>query len=367
MSHNLYFDNAATSFPKPKELGEVTLRYLDLEGGTYGRSFHGRAFETSKKVELCRETLAHLLGIKQAEKLCFTFNATTALNTVIKGLTLEGKTVWVSPLEHNAVMRPLRSLANVEVKVLPHFQDGLIDIESCSFDQKTALVIVSHMSNVNGLIQPIKEIKEKMGEIPLLVDAAQSAGSVTLAAEAWGIDYLAITGHKSLLGPTGTGALYMKDEKALRPLCAGGTGSRSESEEMPTELPDKFEAGTPNTVGIIGLLASLENKPRPQHFKDDFLSFARELKKNSHYKVYSAFDEKNQGELLSLNSVKMDCSSLGQKLYRDVGFETRVGLHCAPLAHRTLGTFPEGTLRIAPSPYHTKADLEFLLKALEEI
>lgn len=371
MSYKLYFDNGATSFPKPKELGEVTLRYLDLEGGTYGRSFHGRAFETSKKVETCRETLASFLGIRNPEHLTFTFNATTALNTVIRGLPIERKTVWVSPLEHNAVMRPLRRLQNIEVKILPHFADGLIDVEAITLDSSAGLVIVNHMSNVNGLIQPLKAIKEKIKkitpDIPLLVDGAQSVGSASLEVENWDIDFLAVTGHKSLLGPTGTGALYVKNSKLLEPLLAGGTGSRSESEEMPLELPDRYEAGTPNTVGIIGLLASLEHRPRPEHFKSDFFDFIRELKKNPQYKVYCASNEENQGELLSLNSLKMDCSELGLKLYREQGIETRVGLHCAPLAHKTLGTFPTGTLRIAPSLYHSRQDLMTLLKVLEQV
>ena len=371
MSHQFYFDNGATSFPKPKELGEATLRYLDLEGGTYGRSFHGRAFETSKKIESCRENLSHFLGIKNPEHLIFSFNATTAINFVIKGLNLEGKTVWVSPLEHNAVMRPLRQLMNSEIKILPHHSDGLIDVDAISLDANAGLVIVNHMSNVNGLIQPLKAIKEKIKKvsesIPLLVDGAQSVGSTVVEIDDWDIDFLAVTGHKSLLGPTGTGALYIKNSHLLEPLLAGGTGSRSESDEMPTELPDRYEAGTPNTVGIIGLLASLEHRPRPYHFKSDFHDFVRELKGNKNFKVYAADFEENQGELISLNSLKMDCSELGLKLYREHGIETRVGLHCAPLAHKTLGTFPTGTLRIAPSLYHRREDLMALLKVLEQV
>lgn len=370
MSHYLYFDNAATSFPKPKALGEATLRYLDLEGGTYGRSFHGRAFETSKKVEQCREALGDFFKIKKVENICFTFNATAGLNTVISGLDLRNKTVWVSPLEHNAVMRPLKACQDTlgtKVKILPHGPDGLINVSGFHFDEMPALVIVSHMSNVNGLIQPIKEIKEKLGTIPLLVDAAQSAGSTSLFVEAWGVDYVAFTGHKSLLGPTGTGALYIKNPQTLLPLLKGGTGSRSESEEMPNEMPDRFEAGTPNTVGIIGLLAALENRPRPEHLKEDFLSFLKELKKNSHLKIYGAMSEDNQGELVSVNSVHKDCATFGHLLYTRYGIETRVGLHCSPMAHKTLGTFPQGTLRIAPSLFHRVSDFEFLLKAIFEL
>lgn len=369
MAYNLYFDNAATSFPKPKALSQMISRYLDLEGGTYGRSFYGRAFETSKKVELCRETLANILNVKKAQNVCFTNNATAALNTVISGLELKKKTVWVSPLEHNAVMRPLRfcqEKMGTIVKVLPHASDGMIDIGAISFSELPALVIVSHMSNVNGVIQPLKELKEKLKDIPLLVDAAQSAGPIPIFADEWKLDFVALTGHKSLLGPTGTGALYIRESLNLDPLLKGGTGSRSESDEMPIELPDRFEAGTPNTTGIIGLLASLENQPSPQHLKTDFFSFLRELKKISHLKIYCARDEAYQGELISLNSTYKDCATFGNSLYKRYGIETRVGLHCSPLAHKTLGTFPEGTLRLAPSVYHSVSDFDLLLKALYE-
>jgi len=364
-----YYDNAATSFPKPREVAEGMQSHLQNEGGTYGRSFSGRTLETSKKVELCRETLAHFLKIKKVSNLCFTFNATAAINTVISGLDLKDKTVWVSPLEHNAVMRPLRhceETLGTQIKILPHRHDGLLDLDSISCDQKTALVIVNHMSNVNGLIQPIQALKEKIAEIPLLVDAAQSAGSVELYPENWNIDYVAMTGHKSLLGPTGTGALYFKNPNSLEPFLRGGTGSRSESDEMPLETPDRFEAGTPNVVGIVGLLEALKHRPTPKHQKSDFLNFIKELKKIPHLKVHSAADESNQGELVSINSLFKDCASFGYRLYEKYEIETRVGLHCAPLAHKTLGTFPEGTLRIAPSPYHAPSDFDFLLKVFFE-
>ena len=367
MKRNLYFDNAATSFPKPTALCEEMSLYLQNTGGTYGRSAYQRVLETSQKVESCRETLANLLGISHPAHLCFTTNATMAINAVISGMELSGKTVWVGPLEHNAVMRPLRSLVNTKIEILPHYQDGLIDVDAISFAPAPALVIVNHMSNINGVIQPLHAIKKRLQEIPLLVDVAQSAGAIPIEIDNWALDYVAITGHKSLLGPTGTGALYLRNPSTIVPFIKGGTGSRSESELMPEIMPDRFEAGTPNTVGIVGLLAALENKPQSLHTRQDFLDFLHELKKMKHLNIYCADREETQGELISLNAIHYDCATLSNILYQKYELETRSGLHCSPLAHKTIGTFPTGTLRLCPSPYHHPTDLELVLKILGEI
>ena len=362
-----YFDCGATSFPKPRQVAEEISRYLDHIGGPYGRSFYRRALEVSGVVEETRSLLADLLGISGSEKIVFCHNATHAVNIVLKGLDLEGREVWISPLEHNAVARPLKRLKRekkVSVRLLPAAADGRVQPERLSglFSDKTALIIVNHQSNVNGVVQPIQEIKASACDIPILVDAAQSLGHLPVKAGEWGLDYVAFTGHKGLLGPTGTGGLYMAG--GLAPLIEGGTGSRSESSAMPGFLPDKFEAGTPNIAGIFGLRAALQHRPEPAHSKEEFLELLQACRKLTGFMVHAANSREHQGELFSITSNRLDPSTLGMRLYEDFGVETRLGLHCAPLAHYHIGTFPEGTVRISPSIYHRPQDFDTLLDCL---
>ena len=369
MKPNNYFDNAATSFPKPEAVGTETLRYLNETGGPYGRSFYGRAIEVSRTVETCRDLLAEVMGTISPEKIAFTANATQAINTVLYGLNLKNQEVWISPLEHNAVTRPLKQLEdsrNITIKTLPFTEGGLIDIgELRRIDlSKAGLIIVCHQSNVTGLIQPASEIKKAVGSVPVLLDAAQSAGHHTIEAESWNMDYIAFTGHKGLLGPTGTGGLYIKESERLMPLIRGGTGSRSESRETPSFMPDKFEAGTPNIAGIFGLYGALKNKPRQQHTGDAFLKLLRQAASIPGITVHAAPDDSSRGEVFSLTAGFASPSDFGLALYEDYGVETRLGLHCAPLAHQTIGTFPDGTVRIAPSIYHEDSDFDRLLQAI---
>jgi cysteine desulfurase family protein len=369
---NLYFDNGATSFPKPPEVAAAVLHYLTQLGAPYGRSFYGKAVEVSREVEECRDMIGELCGISEAERIVFCPNATTAVNTVLSSLDLTDMRVAVSPLEHNAVMRPLEVLRKSRGLQIDYFQadsDGRIRPDKVreSLFGNTALAVVSHMSNVNGLIQPLKDIKAALGDIPLLVDGAQSAGHELIDVDGWGIDYLALTGHKSLLGPTGTGALYAAPGREIRPLVYGGTGSKSETYEIPDFFPDYMEAGTQNIAGIFGLSAALKHRPAPQHTKGDLLSLMGSIRNITSYTVTGAEDIKDQGELFSISHVFLSPSLLAERLYHEYNVETRVGLHCAPLAHQTLGTFPRGTVRIALSPYHSTEDLEYLLRALKEI
>jgi cysteine desulfurase family protein len=371
-THNTYFDNAATSFPKPKEVALEIARYLNKMGGTYGRSSHDRVIEVSKVVEETRSLIAEMLGVKKPSHIVFTHNATHAINLVLKGFHLKKKEIVVSALEHNAVWRPLTRLTHelgVKVSQLPSFDDGLIDLDKLSevVSKKTALIVVNHQSNVNGVIQPIEKIKEIIGDIPLLVDASQSMGHRELDIAKCKIDFLALTGHKGLLGPTGIGALFVKNPEMLVPLADGGTGSNSESTEMPSFLPDKFEAGTPNIVGIFGLRAALLHRPSPRHSKNDLVCLIEDLKRIGSIRVLCANHEEYQGDVFSLMSEKMDCSVVGRALGERFGIETRLGLHCAPEAHKHLGSFPEGTIRISVSPYHTKADFDYLLQAVKSV
>ena len=371
-----YFDNAATSYPKPLEVGSEILRYLNEVGGPYGRSFYGRALEVSKTVEACRDLLSDNFGIAGAEKLVFTSNATQAINTVLRGMKFDGGEVWISPLEHNAVMRPLKQLADnriITIKELPSLPDGMIDSTQLSrLDlSRAALLVVCHQSNVNGLIQPVSDIKKAAGRVPLLLDAAQSAGHLEIKVDEWDLDYLAFTGHKGLLGPTGTGGLYMKNPDSLEPLYHGGTGSLSDSWETPEFMPDRFEAGTPNIAGIYGLLAALRNKPEPRHSRSDFMTLLDAVADIQGIRLHTSSVRAGQGELFSITVKEPDgspvsVSDLGTVLYSGYKIETRIGLHCAPLAHRSIGTFPDGSLRISLSPYHSADDLKRLLTALQQ-
>ncbi len=369
---NTYFDNAATSFPKPRAVADRIYHYVTDVGGTYGRSAYSRVFETSKVIETVREKLSEKLGINNPDKLFFTSNATSALNTIIFGLRLHNCHILLSPLEHNAVTRPveeLRKSNGITFDILPHGPDGIIDTDQIKsvIRKDTKLVIVNHQSNVNGIIQPIQKIKQLIGDIPLLLDLAQSLGHTEIDCEALGIDFAAFTGHKGLLGPTGTGGLYINNPAQVSPLLFGGTGSRSESFEMPTLLPDKFEAGTPNIAGIYGLLGALENTPLEHYSQEQFFSFIRDIESLSFLKCIRASDLSIQGSLFSIVHRKFNSSQFADALFSRFRIETRCGLHCAPLAHKTLGTFPEGTVRIALSPYHTGDDLKYVYESLQKM
>lgn len=367
-TNNTYFDNAATSFPKPPEVAGAVTRSLNEVGGPYGRSAYGRAFETARGVENTRMALAEKLGTRRSENVLFAPNATTAANVVLYTLIQPGAHILVSPLEHNAIMRPLTALCKARgasYEIMPHDASGWVvpELLKKQLRKFCSLAVVCAQSNVNGVVQPLMRIKEALGEIPLLVDAAQSLGRTPVRIDQTGLDYVIFTGHKGLLGPTGTGGLFVKNAEALSPLIYGGTGSRSESLDMPPFTPDRFEAGTPNIAGIFGLGAALENKPVPRHTADDFKEMLNEIDAMQQWHIVKAESFDVQGELFSLVHENLSSSQAGRALYESFGIETRTGLHCAPLAHKTLGTLA-GTVRISPGPYHSVGDFEHLVRAL---
>ncbi len=369
---NLYFDNCATSFPKPAAVAGAMVRHLNETGGTYGRSAYPRILQSTRLVEECRDQLAAKMGATEAGKIILTANATTALNLMIQGICKKGGHVLTSAMEHNAIARPLerlRQLGLIEWELLESAPDGriLVDKIASKLRPNTILVAICHMSNVNGMAQSPGEIKKAIGEIPLLVDASQSLGSHPVMVDKWGIDFLAFTGHKSLLGPTGTGGAFMRFPELVEPLLYGGTGSGSDSLSMPTFLPDRFEAGTPNITGIHGLNAALKNRPVAQHSKDDFAALLREVKRNANYKVRCAADFDHQGKLFSVVHNTLSSSELALRFYEGFGIESRAGLHCAPMAHRHLGSFPTGDCRFSLSPYHTPEELNYLAKAIHDV
>lgn len=372
MDYRHYFDNGSTSFPKLPQVASEITRYLDHIGGPYGRSFYDRAVQTSRTVELARDLCCTLIGSARSESLIFTPNATSSINCVLQGLLKKGDHVLVCGLEHNAVMRVLWMLQEkkmISFDLLPHSEDGRVvpdQVQKC-LRENTALVIVNHQSNVNGVIQPVAAIKKEIGALPILVDAAQSLGNVPVEVDNWSIDFLAFTGHKALMGPPGIGGLYIRDHTRLHPLLYGGTGSNSEHYAMPEFLPDRFEAGTPNIVGIFGLKAALEHRPAACHSTKDFLLLLEKIRMNKKVKLFCASDSGYQAEVFSISSQSMSVSEISQRLYTEYKIETRCGLHCAPLAHKTLKTFPSGTVRFVPSLFHTREDLLWLGECIEKV
>lgn len=397
---NLYFDNASTSFPKPQEVAQAMGAYLDACGGTYGRASYGRVVVATGLVEECRDLVAEVIGTSRAENIFFTANATQAANTVLSGIELRGRCVWVSPMEHNAVMRPLDHLVRVGmvsgVRVLPADDDGIIDLVAMGeLDFSDAgLVVVNHMSNVNGVVQNIAGIMEVIrqyttrtsAQVPkMMVDCSQSVGAVEVDVDGWGVDYLIFTGHKALCGPMGVGGFYAAEPESVEPLIYGGTGSRSDSFEMPDSYPDRFEAGTPNIVGIVGLGAALRtvdgggtgaNSCRAgyamgviSHSREDFEGFVRHIEAHaSQITVHRPSDIARMGEVVSITHSRLGPSALADRLYSEHGIQVRQGLHCAPLAHRSIGSFDTGgTVRISFSRFHTADDLRHLADILTKI
>ncbi len=368
---NLYFDNACTSYPKPKEVGEYMVAHLE-QGGTYGRSSYSKAFISTKLVEEAREHIAKLIGTTHSSNVIFELNSTKAINTILNGFSFKHKKVLISPLEHNAVTRTidwLRQKGVLSYEILPHFDDGLINtlfLQQIDF-KNVDLVIVNHISNVNGVIQPISVIKEVIRSTPLLVDASQSLGKTSFQVDQWGVDFLAFTGHKGLLGPTGTGGFFVKNPNLITPSSFGGTGSNSSELSMPDFLPDRFQVGTPNITGIHGLLGALKHHPHNQWDKHRLNKLIQKLRLLKNIKVFAANHFNHQSDVISIVHQNMDVSRFASILFSVFGIETRSGLHCSPLAHRMLGTFPNGTVRISLSPYHSNQDLDFLENSLVTI
>lgn len=372
---NNYFDNASTSFPKPAQVGRAMSEWLVECGGTYGRAASDRVLRSVAMVERCRDKLAAMIGASdKAEHLFFTQNATHASNAVLKGIDWRtGDRILVSSMEHNAVMRPLeylRARSGVEYDVLPADEHGQIDVTALEKVDITdvKLVIINHISNVNGVVQPLDEIGRwtKANGLKFMVDTSQSIGYKEININNSNVDFLIFTGHKALYGPTGTGGMWIKEPDAIEPLMHGGTGSNSESFEMPIHYPDRMEGGTPNVAGIVGLLAAIENHPQTTkaavHSWQDLQSFHARISSIPSIKVLSDINP-----IISLTSSKLQPSEIAAKLHSDYKIEVRSGLHCAPLAHRHLGTYPTGTVRISTSPYHSAEDLDRVAVALEKI
>lgn len=371
---NTYYDNATTSYPKPSAMREALAHFYDEPVGSYGRSHDRATLRVVAEIEELRDVVASLLGVAEPSHICFCDNATTGLNAILRGVLQEGDTVLVSPMEHNAVMRPLHFLSEtrgVRVEVMPALPDGRVDTQrlAAAIPTACALAVVNLQSNVNGIIQPIAEISRilKQRGVRILADATQCLGSMRLQTDAWSIDYLAFTGHKGLLGPSGTGGFYMRRPLDVSPLTLGGNGLHSSLLSMGTEMPERFMAGTANVLGLTALLAAVRHLPSYRLSHDEWQDYLLRMRELSGLRVYSSSDGTAQGFLCSLTHERLSPAELSDALYHGHGIITRAGLHCAPLAHETIGTAATGTTRISLSPYHTAKDLDHLLDALRDV
>jgi len=377
----IYFDNAATSYPKPPSVERAMIDYLRNIGASAGRGAYPRAMQSRDILDNTRGALAQLFNIRTPQRIIFTLNASDALNLAIKGIDWKpGDTAVVSAMEHNSVLRPLNALKRklgIRVVKVPANSEGWVDPAGYvkAIDASTKLVGLLLASNVSGTIQPIAEVGAlaRTHGIPFLVDAAQAAGGLPIDVEAMNIDLLAVPGHKGLLGAPGTGALYIRDGIDLECLREGGTGSVSEHDIQPDFLPDKYEAGSHNTLGLAGLKAGveflLENgvakiRTHEETLIAQFLEGAREIPGLT---VYGPLDASRRVAVLSVRLEGHAPLQLAQKLYETAGLMTRAGLHCAPGAHQAIGTYPQGTTRFSFGYFTQLQDIEAALQTMAQL
>jgi cysteine desulfurase family protein len=377
----IYFDNAATSWPKPQSVPEAMAIFLRDQGANPGRSGHAPSIQAGRVVYEVRERAARLLGHDDPLSVVFTKNATEALNLALQGLLEPGDHVVTSLMEHNSVLRPLRFLEDrgVVVTRVACASDGALDPDDVAraITARTRLVVLSHASNVVGTLCPIGAIGRLVAERgPLFcVDAAQTAGACDIDLRAMRVDLLAFTGHKSLYGPQGTGGLCIGERARgrLRPLLYGGTGSVSDSDGHPDFLPDCFEAGTLNAVGLAGLAAGLafveeqgvaRIREREAALTARLIEGLREIPR---VRLLGTGDARRQTAVVSFNLEGRACSEVAAALEERAAICCRAGLHCAPLAHRQLGTFPEGAVRFSLGLFNTEAEIAIALDALREL
>jgi cysteine desulfurase family protein len=376
----IYLDNAATSWPKPEVVYKTMDEFLRKKGGNPGRGSHSMALAAGQTVDETRMLIARFINAPEINRVIFTLNCTDALNLGLKGLLKPGDHVVTSCIGHNSLVRPLRKLESLGVKVtwVPSSTgSGVLsprDIEA-AITKDTKLVVVTHASNVTGLIQPIEEYGAvtRRRNLIFMVDAAQTAGKYPIDVQANNIDLLAFSGHKGLFGPPGTGALYVGNRVNLDSSREGGTGSYSEEEEQPAILPDKYESGTQNSVGIAGLGSGLKYiheeglekiRAREQLLTDRLIEG---LSKITGITLYIAKNSLMQAPVISFNIKGFTPGDVGTILDQTFDIKVRTGLHCAPMMHKTIGTFPLGTIRLSPGYFNTAEDIEITIKAIEKI
>ncbi len=376
----IYLDNSATSYPKPKCVIDSIYSAMSQYGANNGRGAYDMALNTSEQIYLCRKKIANFFGLKNPENVVFTYNCTTALNMVIKGIAKKEGHLIISDLEHNAVLRPVEALKQLGTcdysiaKVKYDLFDTVKNFEKC-IKKNTIAIICTGASNVFGIIPPyemLSSLAHKYG-ILFIMDCSQLAGSYKIDMSKDNIDILCCSAHKGLLGPSGLGLLLLNNDIYLNTIIEGGTGSNSASYFQPLNYPDRFESGTPNVPGIIGLSSAI-----------DFVSDKVNLI-NSHEKSLLKYFQNNVSEyrnvilytditncknrlspILSFNIKGMHSEEVAQQLSND-DIAVRAGLHCAPLSHEKFNTLETGTVRISPSIYNKKSDIDFLINSVRKI
>lgn len=379
---NIYLDNASTTFPKPKVVSDSIYNFLVNIGGNPGRSNHNNGMESNRLLLYARETIANFFNFNNISNVIFTSNITSSLNILINGCLKKGDHVITSSIEHNSVLRPLFKLENnnlIELSIISSNEFGFINVDDIksAIRKNTKFIILSHASNVLGSIQPIEEIGRlcKDNDIFFILDSAQSAGVLDIDFTKLNLSALAFTGHKSLFGPQGIGGFIITDElnEICNPYILGGTGSMSYSLDQPDFLPDKFESGTLNMPGIVGLNEGIKfiNKEglnsiyeKNSYLRNLLISNLQDIK---NIQLYEDFSNSNYTSCVSFNSTKMDTAELSYELDYKYGIKNRSGLHCAPLTHKSIGSFPDGTVRLSISYFNTIEDINYTIDSINKI
>lgn len=379
---NIYLDNASTTFPKPKVVSDSIYNFLVNIGGNPGRSNHNNGMESNRLLLETRETIASFFNFNNISNVIFTSNITSSLNILINGCLKKGDHVITSSIEHNSVLRPLFKLENnnlIELSIVNSNEFGFINVVDIknAIRKNTKLIILSHASNVLGSIQPIEEIGRlcKDNGIFFILDSAQSAGVLDIDFTKLNLSALAFTGHKSLFGPQGIGGFIITNElnEICNPYILGGTGSMSYSLDQPDFLPDKFESGTLNMLGIVGLNEGIKfiNKEglntiykKNSYLRNLLISNLQDIR---NIQLYEDFNNPNYTSCVSFNSTKMDTAELSYELDYKYGIKNRSGLHCAPLTHKSIGSFPNGTVRLSISYFNTVEDINYTIDSINQI
>ena len=378
---SIYLDNGATSFPKPEGVSRRMKEYLDLVGANVNRSVYEKAADAGLVLLNCRERLARLFNFDDPTHVILTPGMTAGMNMVIKGYLHAGDHVIVSSMEHNAVMRPLQQMTEFGVSFdrVPCDSEGRLHIEDALplFRDNTKLFIMAHGSNVSGTVQDAEAVGRICAAhgIHFVLDAAQTAGHIDVDFSRFRLSALCVPGHKGLLGPGGIGALLLRKDfaESLTPLIAGGTGSASDSELLPSYMPDRFESGTPNMPGVYGLEAALSfiaerGIPSLQAHEQALTKrFLDGLKDMGGVTLAGTWDLEHRVGVISVDFRSVDNAEAAYRLETEFGIMTRCGLHCAPSAHKTLGTFPRGTVRFSLGWASTESDVDTALNAIRTI
>lgn len=383
--NRIYLDQASTSFPKAPGVAQAMVDYQTMNGVNVNRGCYSSAYSAEEVIYETRQLLAELFHFSKCKNVIFTPNVTTSLNFILKGFLKPGDHILVSAMEHNAVMRPVVQLASLGISFdrIPCRTDGSMILEKVEelIRPETKAIVTLHASNVCGTRMPLDALGEicQRHQLYFVVDSAQTAGIVPINMDKMHIDALAFTGHKGLRGPQGTGGFLVSQELAeqMEPLISGGTGSVSHTEEIPDFMPDRFESGTPNLPGIYGLHEALLylKTHSLQAINEKELSltgyFLEQLQAlddtGRHIRIIGKKDLTDRNAVVSIQTPEIDMSQVAWQLDNEYGVMTRVGLHCAPSAHKTLGTYPAGTIRFSFGPENTKNELDFAIQGLKKI